>query len=555
MNASSFWDRSARGSAVLIGFVVLLCAYPHPATAKGDAGNALDDAQLDTRVAHLRDRVDQLAGRDDLLDSLHFGWFDRPYARATLTILVKTTGVLEREARLRQRGNGAVADIVVRDMLLWAEDALTRVAQSESDATFRPHRQRVTGINLTGTSATPALFAFVDRATTTRYNGSFGDLDLMASIGFRIYARLDRDLGSEETMTVRADRANALGMATVVLQVPASTGNRSSSELGSGYIPIEAAGAHALTVKPLTLRNLLERTPASTIDARSAIAVVDPPCGESWASSLARRALARGASGSDRYVVDGLPAPSVAGSEDTRLGATAAAMWVYALDGQSLGLLRGWRDLRDGSGSPFPTVTTDPALTERIAHTALDLIRFGDVVSSLRSQPHLAIAVGFDAIDPDNENGWASWTEPFWSALIERQTPFDVVNAATASAGVSARYPVIFPLQRDDVEDMNSTLVRLERRLVQEVPLDDRVTARELDGRLADDAFVRAGQTPGRGPCIAVANLSNRERHLKLGGGPELGPSRDAISGEYLGQADKSFSLSPWQVRVLRPAD
>ena len=203
------------GMSVFI--MALGCIAPCSLSADPGASKPLDVADLQARVARLTDRVEELVGTHDLLDTLHFGWFDRPYARATLAVVVKTTTAIKREIRLRRRGNGAIADASLHAMVLWADKALDRASESEVDGDFRPHRLRVTGGDLGGTPSTPAFFAFVDRATSTRLHPAFGDLDLAAAIGSRVYARLDRELGTADTAALRASRASALGMAAIVL--------------------------------------------------------------------------------------------------------------------------------------------------------------------------------------------------------------------------------------------------------------------------------------------------------------------------------------------------
>ncbi len=543
---------SMRSSAWVLVFsgIFLFWASAGPTTAE-----PVDVADLQGHVARLADRVEELAGTHGLLDTLHFGWFDRPYARATLAVLVKTTSALRREARLRRRGNGAIADASVRAMLAWSDTALAGVLESQTDPEFRPHRLRVTDADVRDASATSALFGFVDRATSTRLHTTFGDLDLAAAMGFRIYPRLDLELSREDAGALCAARANALGMATIVVEASPVAANRSPSRPTTSLSIEENSIGQALVIRPVSLRELLEHVSDSTGRSKRSVAIVDPPFGESFASSLARRALARGTLGGKRYVAADWTSPIVPDVGQVSTGSAAAAMWVHAIDGQSLGLLPGWRDLRDGSASPYPSILTNPALMETMAHTALDLIRLGRYLAPLRVGPSLVVTVGPDAIHLKDANRWARWIEPVWSALHNRQIRFDVAGPAVTSAELDRRYPVVLTVRRDQVHDLSSLLMGIEREFAKQPGHPQRVTAHELDERLAADIFIQGGQTQDGRPCLAVVNLSDRPRSLLLRGPARPGTTVDVVSGERIADSQTPLALSPWQVRVLRPAN
>jgi hypothetical protein len=251
--------------------------------------------------------------------------------------------------------------------------------------------------------------------------------------------------------------------------------------------------------------------------------------------------------------VDGWNAPGVGAPPEQR--AVAAAMWVHAISGQSVGLLRGWRDLRDGSGSPHPSVLLDPGYLETVAHTALDLIRLGAFIDRFPKAPLLAIVVGPDAADPQDENAWAAWLEPVWSELLRRQIHFDVVSPAATDDEVRSRYPVMVALTRSDTRDITSLMLRIERMLVAENKHVRRVTARELDNGLAADVYVQDADTPAGQSCVVLVNLSGTPRRLRLRGGSELGICRDVVSNALVQPPSELVRLDPWQVRLLWPAD
>ena len=506
-----------------------------PASAEPNDRPYVDLSTLQNRVARLTERVTELAGESDLLDSLHFGWFDRPYDRATLAILVKTTHVLQHEMALRRHDNGAITDADLRIILAWADRSLRRVTGPPSDTGFRPDRLRVTGPDLVQAAPTPALFAFVDRATATRCHRSFGDLDLLAAAGSKIYARLDRDFPGGEIEHTLVDRAHGLGMATVVTidQAPIAAPRYDAARAESS-----SPGRHALHVVPMTLRALCERATSLHYASGQTAALVDPPFGESWASSIARRALARGVLIRTRFLADGWSPPSV-----------------RAVEGQSLGLVRGWRDLRDGSGSPYPSILTDPPAIEAITHTALDLVRLGRHLTPFRRGPSLAIALGDDAVDPQDDNAWAPWIKPIWAELLNRQIRFDVVTTGMNEDQLRGRYPSVLWLRPDDTDDIASVFLRLDRMLAKDPEQAARLKVREANGGPASEVFVRSARTPQGQPCMAVVNLSDRTRRLRFDDGPRLGPMRDLITDTPVRNPRQELVLQPWQTRLLWSGD
>jgi hypothetical protein len=100
---------------------------------------------------------------------------------------------------------------------------------------------------------------------------------------------------------------------------------------------------------------------------------------------------------------------------------------------------------------------------------------------------------------------------------------------------------------------MASLIAKSERRLAQDSEHVYRLTAREMDGTIARDMFVRVGRTPEGKACAGIVNLSDRSRVLKLRGKPAIGPSRDVISNQRISEPDQRLELEPWQVRLLWP--
>ncbi|MCH7808620.1 MAG: hypothetical protein IIB60_05295 [Planctomycetes bacterium] len=318
---------------------------------------------------------------------------------------------------------------------------------------------------------------------------------------------------------------------------------------------VDALRGNESIVEPVTLGMLLASDETLMVVGNRLPAIADPTYGESWPASLARRALARGASRRSRFPMVNWVAPSPRSAPAHRAAGVSAAMWVHALEGQSLGLLRGWRDLRDGSASPYASVILDPAQLEAIAHTALDLIRHADSIARFDAMPSLAIALDSDAVDVRDDNAWAKWTLPIWAALANRQIRFDVVRTADRihDERRSQRYRVVFPLRREQAGDANAIALRIERTMSVQGGYVSGITARGSDGKPARDVYVRSVRATSGPPHIALVNLSDRPRRLKLHGGSNLGVMRDLLTGEPVEKPDELIRLAPWQVRLLGP--
>jgi len=540
-------QRPHRGAVLAI--MLLACLAPAVSAREPLQTLGVNVRDLRERMRLLREQAAEIADPHDLLDSLHFGWFDRPYARATAGILMKTLRVLDREAGLRERGNGAIGDRELADVLSWSERSLAGVRSWTSDAGFRPHRVRVGANEARAPSSTPALFAFVDRATSTRHDDAFGDLDLLAAMGLRLYARDARDVGIGDECTLRESRARALGIATLAVRCDRSDVDGGASD--SLDARFEGAGSPALFVEGLTLKEMLERRDKPSDSQRRVPAIVDPPAGESYPASLARRALARGALGGSTYVVAAWRAPLLRANAGDNTRSIAAAMWLHAIDGQSVGLLEGWRDLRDGSINPYPSVLTSPDTVETVARTALDILRHGAHIRRMRADAPLLLIVSGNALDPRDENVWAPWTEQLWAELVRRQIRFDVAGVSALDESRHRRYAEVLRVEAGDTADLASLMIRIERGLAQS-PQSRRVTVRRLDGRLAGQVYARYTDTAPNTPNIAVVNLSGSARHVRLDFEERLDRAEDVISGELIDKPAEDLPLNPWQVRLLR---
>ncbi|MFQ5415109.1 MAG: hypothetical protein ACE5E6_11690, partial [Phycisphaerae bacterium] len=209
------------------------------------------------------------------------------------------------------------------------------------------------------------------------------------------------------------------------------------------------------------------------------------------------------------------------------------------------------------------SLVTDPRRLERIAHTALDVLRLGAPIARPPARPHVALLVGPDAID-DDDNRWAEWIQPVFAALLDRQIRFDLMaipvgtrrrdaDGRRRDADGRRRYAVVRTLDRAAARRPAAFVSRLEYALASEPAHVHRLTVREQNGRLAPGACLRTARTAAGDPFVVVANLTSRRRILKLRGAPALGAATDLRAGEHIAAPDLALPMAPWQVRLLVP--
>ncbi len=523
-----------------------------PSIALAQSGVEL--SPLEQRVQTLHQRINELVDEDNLLDTLYFAWSDRPYARATLAILIKVAATLNREVTFRENNKCKMDDETVESMLQWSDDAIQRVIHAQPTDGFRPHRMKVTWTDVLDGHKVPPLFAFVDGTKLAPRDPALGDLDLLAVLGQRAYICSDPSNSATAAFETRARRAEALGM-MVVDAVPAGTPGRCGSCLLNNRPRWPERGQRVVWMDSRVLVNgdpefLPGELPAVLNDQR----------GESVASLLARRAMVRGvtrrpANASCHWM------PQIPGKVHDKQVPPSTSMWIQAIDGQQLTLMEGWCDVHDTTWPHRPSVFTDPVGAELIANTALDFLRLGEFVKAVDANPQVAIVVGRDAFAKDESspnsdhltNSWAAWAASVWDSLVSRQIRFDVIPRAEREDGFRYNYPVVIPLERPTDGQTDLLIEKIERRLAQIEEHVYRLTAREMDGTLARDMFVRVGQTREGKACAGIVNLSNRPRVLKLRGRPVIGPSRDVISDQQIPEPDQRLDFAPWQVRLLWP--
>jgi hypothetical protein len=532
-------------------------------------GPAISLVTLERALADYQDRLTALVDRGDLVDSLYFGWFDRPYQRATLACAVKSLAVLERELRLRQSGNGAMRNDALGGLLRWMDDALDRACAEPQAEGFFPDRTRSDPAAYHPGGQGPPLFGFVDRASFTRHDHWFGDLDVLACCGFRVYARPPRVASPADIRRIERQRCVSLGLIEVRIAEP-------DQPPDSRYFDLQ----------PVPLADFLQRSGSGNAGTGAdVVALIDPPDGETWAESVARRALYRGATRGDRPVVYGWEVPRSNASRRHRSERFRAAMWVHVCEGQKLALLEGWRDLRDGSRLPYPALTTAPQCVETVAHTALDILSHAQCLERMGLDNPLAILVDESAVDPDDPNRWSPGFARLAAALHERQIPFDLVPRGLAEdrerlagyelavalptfaeeSGASSRRVDVYA--RGQLLHMNLpagvahsgwTTARFAGwvdGLLRERVGAPRVAVMNGDGRPgpASDAYVRTTRDADGKLCIALVNLSSRSRSVTLScsGDDEVAGFVDVLAEEQNVDASEPMPLAAWQVRLL----
>jgi hypothetical protein len=259
-------------------------------------------------------------------------------------------------------------------------------------------------------------------------------------------------------------------------------------------------------------------------------------------------------------------------------------MWVHALAGQRLGLVEGWRDLRDGSREPRPPIVTKPALVEVIAHTALDLMFFRRELAAFRPQPAVAVIVDDAALSKDEDNRWSADASELFNTLVQRQLHFDVLPASVLDAAdqLHEYRAVLIAAGGDQAEDLAERVRRMassearvltapqagtpadlaahlaalpEPEVARDLQDPGNFVVYDLQGRIARGCAVFTGATPDGERCVAVANLRRHRQVVALACPLEPDPPafRDVISGETVAPETAQFVLDGYQVRLLIP--
>ncbi len=524
---------------------LLFAVVASPASAQTDLAN------LQARVAALKEQVVELAGDGtDYLDTLYFAWFDRPYARATLAILIKAVGVLECEADVRKNGSGSLDDATLHSILDWSDRALQRVVRSNVTEDFQLHRLPLTKKDLSLDARTPPLYAFIDGVGNASPT-AFGSMDLLAALGQRVYTRDSLEDCAAERSQVIADRADALGMVLV---------DRVLLRIFPAGRPVWGDRGELLALAPVhpvfwtLFRSIADTWPPPSEERGGLPAVFDEDAetlSEFIAASVARRALIRGVFFGSRYAAMycGIPGTKAAGQDR---GPVAAVMWIHAFDGQLLGLINESCDHHSRSDQMCPSLCSQPGALETTAHTALDVLRLGTFLEGFSQPPLLVLTVDANVADSAHPNQWAPWALSIWERLVSRQTRFDLVPSGVDPQRLRDRYRILIPLE---LGDASRAILTIERRLALDSEHVNRLTARETDGTVAKDVFLRVGKTPGGRACVGIVNLSDAPRVLKLRGRPAVGPSKDVISQGAVPVPNDRVDFGPWQVRLLWPSD
>ncbi len=568
----------ASGSSTAVLGMLVAASACLPVTA-GPADD-LSPAMLRRELSAVRDAMGLLVDADDPIDTLYFGWFDRPYRRATLACAVKTANALDRELNLRQAGNGALSDEEVRAILAWVRSAIERARQPARRVGFYPHRR---ARSRPGAGRAGCRFGFVDRSTVSRLDDWYGDFDLLASCGFRAYARSDRPYLNAAGWASLLRHADALGVTVVTF------GGTRGESAGPTTAPPPPE------IRALTLHELFDFDPAAMNAEQTVAAVLDPTRAESWAESLARRGLYRGVLPRHDVTVCGWAVPGVGRADAASGPAVQAAMWAHACDGQSLGLLEGWRDLRDGSLSPYASLVVSPGFVETVAHVDLDLLFHRDALRGFATRPDVVLVVDDAALDPSDPNRWSVSFARLLEALNPALVPVDVLpssepgwreriqsyalavdltgalnfGAGNAAAGRTAAGgaglggvvggPTAWKLYQrgtaiDDPPQPGESMVAWFDRLRLRAASGRRGRIVDAQGGYPADVFARWGWHDNAVSRLALVNLSDRPIRVWPFDGPQrlTGPVIDVVAATRLTDIANGIPLAPWQVRLLR---
>lgn len=546
------WSELGDRLRTICGIVAFGClAWPTPRHTHAQGPGELTVGELQDRLSQLRQSRDEWFDPAELLDTLYYGWSDEPYLRVELAVGGKVLTCLKREAGLRRRGNGAMPDSTVLAMLAWAEAAWRGPmppAASDAGNPFRPNRIDPTTPASSGHRA-PPVFTFADRATITRIDDRFGDLDLLASLGFRAYARWGADWPAGDAGTTLSARARSLGIVSALIE----DARRADAQADPASRAASAESFPTMFVR-CSLADLTTGGPAR-LSSGSTIAVADRADGEALSSWRARRAAARALSGERRHAVAGWAPPSAPSSPGAaRTQRVAAAMWIDALDGLMLGVLPGWRDLRDGTADAPPSALTDPELISAVARTALDILRLSAYLEPFHAQTAIVVVIDADAVASDDPNRWAAWIAPYLDVLSTRSSRFEIAFAGRGPRAGRLRPASGVPVRRPAAGGDVAALSQFSRLLDDDAASVPAVSVVEVLPARADDLFVAAAEDPTGTPSIAVVNWSNRARSVRIESAKRLPAMRDVITGAGVDGNREAIAMAPWQVRLLVPA-
>jgi hypothetical protein len=260
-----------------------------------------------------------------------------------------------------------------------------------------------------------------------------------------------------------------------------------------------------------------------------------------------------------------------------------AALWAHVCDGQAVTLIEGWRDLRDGSSIPHPSLALAPWAVESVAHTWLDMLHNRHILQHFVASATVGLVVDNSALDPDHLDRWHPQVARLFDAFCARQIPFDVLPYASAKDSSRwADYDLLFDLTARAAEDTSESkarrsgkgpaLVRKAQRpsgsgalsaeafadwaaaRIDETDPTLRIWATDEKGSLVPDLYVRQARQPSKEkPPVVLVNLSARPRRVLLTGarGLLVGKVVDVLDPRDRPNVSKGVDLDPWQVRLL----
>ena len=396
----------------------------------------------------------------------------------------------------------------------------------------------------------------------------------MASAGFRVYpVGRNRRLSAADIEALE-EHSDALGIALMDARLPLAAKHALPYDL---KVRIQAVSLIDLLDGKLRL--------GDTVEEEVVPAIFDPADGESWSGMLARSGLYRGTTGNPFVVRMGCIAPP--GIEKFTNDRIRAGMWINALEGQRLGIVEGWRDLRDGTRTMYRSELTDPAKLETICHTALDLLDATEVLGYFNKPPQMCLLVSKKQLAWGLDNEWSAGLLAIVDGLIARQVGFDLapdsgevsavrncngrpydlavcISSLPVGSGDFLRFEYSYSIagqpakQRACATGENRSLEDYIAADIAELLRSSKsgsvpFTVTSAGGELDSGLYVRATED-GRG--VAVVNLLgiSRSATVTLSGDKEgrMLTLVDYLSGEKV-KSGSGVALSPYQVRILLP--
>ncbi len=120
---------------------------------------------------------------------------------------------------------------------------------------------------------------------------------------------------------------------------------------------------------------------------------------------------------------------------------------------------------------------------------------------------------------------------------------------------VRDRYRLVVELNQADKSELTERLLQVQRRSGATGGDRPMVRLTETDGTAARRLWMRSARDDKSRLAIAVANLSDDPRAIRIAGADSLRTAMDVVSNESLAPHREPITLAPWQIRLLLAYD